>query len=61
MDMDSSSLCRQYKSEREEIERHKWFESEKAGRDIGMDMAIVTWIMYHKQKWLKDWKNKQKK
>ena len=27
-----------------EIDRHKWIESEKAGKDLGMDAAI-DWIM----------------
>jgi hypothetical protein len=27
-----------------EIERHKWIESEKAGKDLGMDAAI-DWIL----------------
>jgi hypothetical protein len=27
-----------------EIERHKWIESEKAGKDLGMDAAI-EWIL----------------
>jgi len=27
-----------------EIERHKWIESEKAGRDLGLDAAI-DWIL----------------
>lgn len=27
-----------------EIERHKWIESEKAGRDLGID-AVIDWIM----------------
>jgi hypothetical protein len=27
-----------------EIERHKWIESEKAGKDLGLDAAI-DWIM----------------
>jgi hypothetical protein len=27
-----------------EIERHKWIESEKAGKDVGMDAAI-DWIL----------------
>jgi hypothetical protein len=30
--------------QRREIERHKWIESEKAGRDLGMDAAI-DWIL----------------
>jgi hypothetical protein len=31
-------------TQRIEIERHKWIESEKAGRDLGMD-AVVDWIL----------------
>jgi len=27
-----------------EIERHKWIESEKAGRDLGKD-AVIDWII----------------
>jgi uncharacterized lipoprotein YddW (UPF0748 family) len=27
----------------EEIKRHKWIESEKAGRDLGQD-AVIDWI-----------------
>jgi hypothetical protein len=29
-----------------EIQRHKWIESEKAGRDLGMEAAI-QWILRH--------------
>jgi len=27
-----------------EIERHKWIESEKAGRDLGFE-AVIDWIL----------------
>lgn len=27
-----------------EIERHKWIESEKAGRDLGAE-AVIDWII----------------
>ncbi len=30
--------------QRKEIDRHKWIESEKAGRDLGMD-AVIDWIL----------------
>jgi hypothetical protein len=30
----------------QEIERHKWIESEKAGRDLGQDAAF-DWIQRH--------------
>ncbi len=29
-----------------EIDRHKWIESEKAGRDLGYE-AVLDWIMKH--------------
>jgi hypothetical protein len=32
------------KIQAQEIERHKWIESEKAGRDLGKD-AVIDWIM----------------
>lgn len=47
----SSSLYREFLAEREEILRHKWIESEKQGRDIGFERALVDWIRNHKEKW----------
>ena len=35
----NSSLYREFQAEREEILRHKWIESEKAGHDIGFERA----------------------
>ncbi len=36
-----SLLYREFLAEREEILRHKWFQSEKAGHDIGFENALV--------------------
>ena len=47
----SSSLYREFQAEREEILRHKWIESEKAGRDIGFERALTDWIVKHRSKW----------
>ena len=33
----------------QEIERHKWIESEKAGKDLGMEAAI-EWILNYADK-----------
>jgi len=46
-----SALYRELRAEREEILRHKWFESEKAGRDIGFEQALVNWIVHHRANW----------
>ena len=49
----NSSLYREFQAEREEIMRHKWIESEKAGRDIGFERALTDWIIKHRSKWRK--------
>ena len=46
-----SALYREWVAEREEIMRHKWFESEKAGRDIGFEQALVNWLVHHRANW----------
>jgi hypothetical protein len=49
----NSSLYREFQAEREEILRHKWIESEKAGYDIGFEQALTEWIIKHRSKWRK--------
>jgi hypothetical protein len=38
-------------AEREEIARYKWIESQKAGRDIGFEVALVDWAEHHRALW----------
>lgn len=47
----NSSLYREYLAEREEILRHKWIESEKAGKDIGFERALLDWIIKYRSSW----------
>jgi hypothetical protein len=49
----NSSLYREFQAEREEILKHKWIESEKAGHDIGFERALTDWIVKHRSKWRK--------
>jgi len=46
-------LFREFQLEREEILRHKWYESEKVGYDIGFERALMDWIVKHRAKWRK--------
>ena len=46
-----------HKAEQREILKHKWLESEKAGRDIGMELAQKSWEKYH----AKDWRQSKRK
>lgn len=47
----NSDLYREFLTEREEILRHKWIESEKAGHDIGFERALLDWIVQHRSHW----------
>jgi hypothetical protein len=49
----NSSLYREFQAERDEILKHKWIESEKAGYDIGFERALTDWITKHRAKWRK--------
>ena len=46
-----SLLYKEFLAERDEILRHKWFESEKAGFDIGFEKALLDWIVKHRSTW----------
>src|SRR6516225_9286525 len=47
----NSALYKEFLAEREEILRHKWIESEKAGCDIGFERALMDWIITHRSVW----------
>jgi hypothetical protein len=49
----NSTLYREFLAEREEILRHKWIESEKQGRDIGFEKALLDWMLKHRTTWRK--------
>lgn len=36
----------------EEIKRHLWIESEKAGKDIGYDKAASQWLEQYAEAWV---------
>jgi hypothetical protein len=47
----NSILYKEFLAEREEILRHKWIESEKAGHDIGFERALLDWVVRHRAQW----------
>lgn len=48
--MHKTSLFREWDEMKQEILKHKWYESEKAGRDIGWDRASVDWLVRYGRK-----------
>lgn len=45
--MKNTALYKQCQKRNEEINRHKWYESEKAGYDIGWERAATDWLVRH--------------
>jgi len=50
-DMEAKKLLRN-KKVIEEINRHKWLESEIAGYDIGFEAAAEDWLKKHAAVWV---------
>lgn len=42
------------RQEQVEIDKLKWIESEKEGRDIGRIRAVFLWTRYYRKEWLKE-------
>ena len=59
-DMDAKKLLRN-KKVIEEINRHKWLESEIAGYDIGFEAAAEDWLKSHAAVWIAYHSNKNLK
>ena len=46
-----SGCYAEFVAQREEILKHKWIESEKAGRDIGFEAALISWVTQERDRW----------
>ena len=47
----SSSLYVRHLAQSEEVFKHKWYESERAGKDVGIDYAFFDWLVKHSSTW----------
>jgi hypothetical protein len=58
VDIKKTSFYKEFIAQKEEILKHKWYESERAGHDVGFARALIDWTMKFKTEWLKKRKNK---
>ena len=52
MSMTKKCIYSKFIDMKNEIMKHKWIESEKAGKDIGFEQALVDWINKHRTGWV---------
>jgi hypothetical protein len=58
INLEETSFYKEFLAEKEEINKHKWYESERAGHDIGFARALIDWTMRFKSKWLQSRRNR---
>ncbi len=49
----SSDLYKRFTEEREHILKNKWFMSEREGKDVGFERALLDWVFNHRNNWTK--------
>jgi hypothetical protein len=54
MNVLDTSLYKEFLALKEEVNKHKWYESERAGQDVGWSQALIDWTIRFKTKWLKE-------
>ena len=53
----SYALLEEAAAEREEVLRHKWFQSEKAGHEISFEAALADWLAHYRAGWKEKWRS----
>jgi len=48
--LERSLLFQRWQVMKQEILLHKWYESEKAGYDIGWERASINWMIHHRSR-----------
>ena len=54
MNVEKTNLYQEFLAIKEEINKHKWYESEKVGYDIGFAKALIDWTVKFKSKWIRE-------
>ena len=47
--IEKTKLVSRWREIKRSVEEHKWYESEKAGRDIGWNRAFTDWLIHGPQ------------
>jgi len=58
MNITDTCLYKEFLALKEEVNKHKWYESEKVGYDIGWSKALIDWTIKFKSLWVNNRKIK---
>ena len=52
LELRNTELYKRFLEERQCILENKWYMSEKEGKDVGFERALMDWVMHFRDKWL---------
>lgn len=58
MNIGKSLVYKEFLALKEEVNKHKWYESERTGHDIGWVRAWMSWTLKHQSQWIKERPNR---
>lgn len=61
MNIGKSLVYKEFLALKEEVNKHKWYESERAGYDIGWPRAWMSWTFRYRNQWIKERPNRLEK
>lgn len=54
MDVKNSLIYKEFLALKEEVFKHKWYESERKGYDVGFAYALIDWTIKYKTQWFNE-------
>jgi len=48
----ATDVYKRFLAERNCILENKWYMSEREGRDVGFERALLDWVVNHRSKWI---------
>jgi hypothetical protein len=53
LEVENTQLYKRFLEERQCILENKWYMSEKEGKDVGFERALIDWVTRFKNNWIK--------
>lgn len=50
LELQNTALYKRFLEERDHILKNKWYMSEKEGKDVGFERALIDWVTHYRNK-----------
>lgn len=54
LEVQNTELYKRFLEERQCILENKWYMSEREGKDVGFERALMDWVTHFRNNWLKE-------